>query len=116
LILGFSSSFNVKSYGNVTFSAKMGPKTALNTSRIEVTFDGCNKTAVFIATQSWIKFSFGINTLSCPTYIKNLKFVFGGVEALYLDNIYLGNPNRDLIDPGVVSNAFVLQKQNLRRL
>ena len=96
--IAFSSNFNQFIYGNVTFSAKLAQNSTLNTTNIGATFDTCNQSASFIANKNWGTYTFQISNLSCPTYIRNLKFVFGSVDNVFLDKIYLTAPNGTMID------------------
>lgn len=102
LILGHSSNFDKNSYSNFSFAGKLAQNSNLTTNKLSITFDGCKKTVDFILTKAWTKYSNSISNLECPNYIKNLKFIFSGVDMIYLDDIELENANLDLNDPSLI--------------
>lgn len=105
IILGHSSNFRRDSYKNVSFAGKLSSKSGIAQHSLSVTFDGCSQSVDFSLNKNWQNFSFEISRLSCPEYIKNLKFVFGAGDIIYLDDIKLLEENSNLIDPYMSSIA-----------
>ena len=81
-----------------------GENSTLNNYNIALTFDGCVKSVKFVVDKGWKKFRCNLSEFECPSYIKNLKFIFGKADIFYLDNVQLEGPNESLINPGLKAN------------
>lgn len=99
LIFGHSSNFDINDYSQVSFAAKIGENSTLINCTVSLTFDGCAKSIQFTIMKSWKIFKSPLTSFGCPSYIKNLKFIFGNTDILYLDDIQLEGPNEALINP-----------------